>query len=246
MTARKMIRAITFDLWNTLICEKDYTSLRIEHLLEILDKQNASSDEKVIRQVYISIQDLWRPDSVRQYRFVSVKERVEMILKKLGIEIEQASKLAIMRDFEEVILEDPPTLLDGVKFTLESLYQKYPLGLVSDSGFTPGRILRKILQSLGVLKFFGCTVFSDEVGYNKPNPLIFSQTLKLLGVQPEETIHVGDLLENDVAGAKLAGMISIWINRGKKQSSGKFFCPDYKINRLPELLPILKKLTSSS
>ncbi|MFQ5835545.1 MAG: HAD family hydrolase [bacterium] len=238
-----MIKAITFDLWNTLICEKDYTSLRIEHLLELLDKQKAFSNEKVIRQVYTSIQDLWRPDSGRQYRFVSVKERVDMILKKLGIEIKQGLKLAIVRDFEGVILEDPPTLLDGVKFTLESLYQKYPLGLVSDSGFTPGRILRKILESLRVLKFFNCTVFSDEVGYSKPNPLIFSQALKLLKVPPKEAIHVGDLLKTDIAGAKLVGMVSIWINRGKRRSNHKSFRPDYEINRLPELLPMLKKLT---
>ena len=241
-----MIRAITFDLWNTLIGEKDYTSLRIEHLLELLDKENVSSDEKVIWQVYTSIDDLWRSDSVRQYRFVPVKERVEMILEKLGIEIEQGPKLAMVRDFEEVILEDPPALLDGVKFTLESLYRKYSIGLVSDSGFTPGRILRKILQSLGVLKFFNCTVFSDEVGYNKPNPLTFSQVLKLLRVQPKEAIHVGDLLENDIAGAKLAGMLSIWINRGKRGPSHKSIRPDYEINRLPQLLPILKKLTFSS
>ena len=246
MAVRRMIKAITFDLWNTLICVKDYTSLRIEHLLELLDKENASSEEKLIRQVYISIQDLWRPDSAERYRFVSVKERVEMILKKLDIEIKQCPKLAIVRNFEEVILKDPPILLDGAKFTLESLYQKYPLGLVSDSGFTPGRILRKILQSLGVLKFFDCTVFSDEVGYNKPSPLMFSQALRLLKVEPKETIHVGDLLETDIAGAKLTGMLSIWINRRKKESDHKSFRPDYEISRLPELLPMLKKLAFSS
>jgi putative hydrolase of the HAD superfamily len=240
-----MIKAITLDLWNTLICVKDYTSLRIEHLVELLDKQNAFSDEKVIRQVYVSIQDLWRPDSAKSYRFVSVKERVEMILKKLGIEIPQGPKLAIVRDFEEVILKDPPSLLDGVKFTLESLHREYPLGLVSDSGFTPGRILRKILQSLGVLRFFDCTVFSDEVGYNKPNPLMFSQALKLLKVQPKETIHVGDLIETDIAGAKLAGMLSIWINRGKKRSNHESFRPYYEIDQLPQLLPMLKKISFS-
>ncbi len=243
MERKKLVKAITFDLWNTLICVKDYTSLRIEYLVDLLDKQNASPDKKVIRQEYVSIQDLWCPDAVGQYRFVSVKERVEMILEKLGLEIKQDPKLAIVRYFEEVILKDPPGLLDGVKFTLGSLHQKYPLGLVSDSGFTPGRILRKILQSLGVLKFFNCTVFSDEVGYNKPSPIIFSQALKLLKVQPKETIHVGDLLETDIAGAQLAGMLSIWINGGKKGSTPKSFRPDYEINRLPELLAVLKKLT---
>ena len=61
------MKAITLGLWNTLICEKEYTSLRIEHLLELPDKENAFSDGKVRGRVYTSIQDLWRPDSVKQY-----------------------------------------------------------------------------------------------------------------------------------------------------------------------------------
>jgi FMN phosphatase YigB (HAD superfamily) len=75
---------------------------------------------------------------------------------------------------------------------------------------------------------------------------MFSQALKLLKVQPKETIHVGDLLETDIAGAKIAGMLSIWINGGKRRSNYESFRPDYKINRLPELLPMLKKLSFSS
>ncbi|NQS89739.1 HAD family hydrolase [Patescibacteria group bacterium] len=240
-----MLEAITFDLWNTLICEKDYTSLRIEHLSKLLAKQNFASDEKIIREVYITIQDRWRADPVKKYRFVSVKERVEMILEKLGIEIKQDLKLRIVKGFEDVILKNPPNLLSGVKFILKSLYPKYRIGLVSDSGFSPGGILRRILQSLEILQFFSCTVFSDEVGYNKPNPLIFNRALKLLKVQPKETVHIGDLLETDIAGAKFAGMFNIWINRDKKRSNCKLFRPDYEINQLPELLPILKKLAFS-
>lgn len=240
-----MLEAITFDLWNTLICEKDYTSLRIEHLLKLLAKQNFASDEKIIREVYTTIQDRWRADPVKKYRFVSVKERVEMILEKLGIEIKQDLKLRIVRGFEDVILKNPPNLLKGVKFILKSLYPKYRIGLVSDSGFSPGGILRRILQSLEILQFFSCTVFSDEVGYNKPNPLIFNRALKLLKVQPKETVHIGDLLETDIAGAKFAGMLNIWINRDKKRSNCKSFRPDYEINQLPELLPTLKKLAFS-
>ena len=168
-----------------------------------------------------------------------------MILDKLGTEVGHDLKLAVVKYFEEVLLEDPPTLHEGVKLTLESLYGKYPIGLISDSGLTPGRVLRKVLKLRGILRFFLFTIFSDEVGYNKPNPIIFKQALKLLGVQPQETVHVGDLLETDITGAKGVGMLTVWVNRDEEVPLDKSFYPDYQIDQLPELLALLERLALS-
>ena len=240
-----MIKAVTFDLWNTLISYKDYASLRIAYLTALLHKEKLGHKREVVRQAYTSVQDYWRLNPLKEHRFVPAKDRVEMILRKLGVKVDQDVRLAIVRYFEEVLLEDPPTLHDGVKVTLESLYGKYPIGLISDSGLTPGRILRRVLAVRGILKFFRFTIFSDEVGYNKPNPIIFKQALKLLGAQPKEIIHVGDLPETDITGAKRMGMLTVWINRDEEVPLDKSFCPDYQIDQLPELLALLERLVSS-
>ncbi len=240
-----MIKAVTFDLWNTLISYKDYASLRIAYLTALLHKEKLGHEREVVRQAYTSVQDYWRLNPLKEHRFVPAKDRVEMILRKLGVKVDQDVRLAIVRYFEEVLLEDPPTLHDGVKVTLESLYGKYPIGLISDSGLTPGRILRRVLAVRGILKFFRFTIFSDEVGYNKPNPIIFKQALKLLGAQPKEIIHVGDLPETDITGAKRMGMLTVWINRDEEVPLDKSFCPDYQIDQLPELLALLERLVSS-
>lgn len=240
-----MIRAVTFDLWNTLISYKDYASLRIAYLTALLDKEKLGSEREVIRQAYTSVQDHWRLNPLTEHRFVPAKDRVEMILDKLGVKVGQDATLAIVRYFEEVLLEDPPTLHEGAKLTLESLYGKYPIGLISDSGLTPGRVLRRVLKLRGILRFFRFSIFSDEVGYNKPNPIIFEQALKLLGVQPKEIIHVGDLPETDIAGAKGMGMLTVWVNRDEEVPLDKSFCPDYQIGQLPEVLALLGRLVFS-
>lgn len=240
-----MIKAVTFDLWNTLISYKDYASLRIAYLTALLHKEKLGFDREVVRQAYTSVQDHWRLNPLKEHRFVAAKDRVEMILDELGAEVGQDLKLTIVKYFEEVLLEDPAALHEGAKLTLESLYGKYPIGLISDSGLTPGRVLRTALKVRGILKFFRFTIFSDEVGYNKPSPIIFKQALKLLGAHPKEIIHVGDLPETDITGAKRMGMLTVWVNRDEGVPLDKSFCPDYQIDQLPELLALLERLAFS-
>ena len=56
-------------------------------------------------------------------------------------------------------------------------------------------------------------VISDAVGIRKPRSEIFEAVLAELGVAPEETLHVGDSLRADVAGARALGIHTVWITR---------------------------------
>jgi len=91
------------------------------------------------------------------------------------------------------------------------------------------------------LGFFGCTVFSDEVGYNKPHRIMFETALKVLGGKPSKGLHIGDLLQTDIAGAKAVGMKAVWLNRERSQNTG-LYAPDFEISRLINLLDVLKNI----
>ena len=70
-----------------------------------------------------------------------------------------------------------------------------------------GRVLRQVLDRHGLLPYFQVTVFSNEFGWSKPHPRIFRHTLHALGgIEPDEALHVGDLEELDVEGARRAGV----------------------------------------
>src|SRR5207244_11707492 len=79
-------------------------------------------------------------------------------------------------------------------------------GLVCDTGITPGRVVRRMLEELGVATHVEVFGFSDEVGVPKPDPGIFAKVLADLGVKAEEAVHVGDLRRTDVAGASALGL----------------------------------------
>ncbi|MEZ5258385.1 MAG: HAD-IA family hydrolase [Ilumatobacteraceae bacterium] len=80
------------------------------------------------------------------------------------------------------------------------------LGIICDVGFTPSPVLRTMLERHGVLGYFDAWSFSDEVGWYKPAAQIFAHAMASLGVEAQESAHVGDLRRTDVAGALASGM----------------------------------------
>lgn len=76
--------------------------------------------------------------------------------------------------------------------------------------------LQGISDGLGLSPAVDAVVISAVAGVRKPDPGIFRVALDALGVRPEEAVHVGDLPEEDVAGALAAGVRPVLIRRSKK------------------------------
>ena len=80
------------------------------------------------------------------------------------------------------------------------------LGIVSNN--RPA--IRKTLEELGLLQYFGTVVISEEVGLYKPDPAILRYACEKLNVRPEEALYVGDH-PFDVVCAREASVLSAWI-----------------------------------
>ena len=52
-----------------------------------------------------------------------------------------------------------------------------------------------------------------SAGARKPDPAIFAAALELAGAPPDEALHVGDTPEEDVDGARAAGIRPLLIDR---------------------------------
>lgn len=108
------------------------------------------------------------------------------------------------------LFDIPPYLNPNAAETLQRLKnQNKRIGLICNTGITPGFCLRKFVQQLDIAEFFDTTTFSDEVAIRKPDPEIFHLTARRLKTKPQETVHVGDNLKADVWGAKNAGYKAI-------------------------------------
>jgi putative hydrolase of the HAD superfamily len=79
--------------------------------------------------------------------------------------------------------------------------------------------LHQVLERLDLVGLVDGVVTSAEVGERKPAPAIFHRALELAGVAASDALHVGDSLEEDVAGARAAGIEPILLTRGRPPGS---------------------------
>jgi putative hydrolase of the HAD superfamily len=100
-----------------------------------------------------------------------------------------------------------PEVLD----VLEQLRGRFRLAVISNFD---GR-LRLILQNLGISRYFDHVFISSEVGADKPDPEIFRRALKVVHLEPNEVLHVGDDPERDWKAAKKAGLLVFELDRPK-------------------------------
>ena len=73
--------------------------------------------------------------------------------------------------------------------------------------------LGDVLAACGLADRLDAVITSAEVGVRKPDPAIFEHAAELLGCQPRDMMHVGDTPEEDLAGARAAGMSALLIDR---------------------------------
>jgi putative hydrolase of the HAD superfamily len=156
----------------------------------------------------------------------------------------------------------PPQLNENAKETLEAMRRRvHKIGLISNTGRSPGVAMRRFMENLGILKFFDVMIFSDEAECRKPNRRIFDLAARELGAKPEDIVHIGDNPEADVWGAKQAGMRAILydfpvseefkrrpgslfaLSRTDRQVQDSEIMPDARIASLKDALEFVDSLT---
>lgn len=98
---------------------------------------------------------------------------------------------------------------DGTREMLDWFRERgYRLGVISNA---EGQV-KRLLEHVGLEDRFEVIVDSQIVGFNKPDERIFKYAMNSIGARPEKSIHVGDILEIDVVGAKGAGITPILVD----------------------------------
>jgi len=242
-----MFKGITFDLWQTLIFDSEELNqkrktLRIEKIGEFLRTQGyliSTLDlEQAHEEVWERMRELWAKEED-----ISIRQQILLYLvclRKGEINLSSTSLQKLEECYVDPVYYYPPVLVEGAPQILAELKKKYKIGLICNTGRTPGYALRKILKNLGIIHYFEVLTFSNEFQFRKPNRRIFQVTLEKLELEPSETIHVGDDLRCDIWGAKGVGMWSVYLNE-KVQDFGEIL-PDALIGNLSQLIEALNSL----
>ena len=97
----------------------------------------------------------------------------------------------------------------------------------------------RLLQALGMEKYFGAIVGPDTLNIAKPHPAPYLETVKRLGVRSKDSILIGDS-ETDILTARAAGVPVVGVTFGYTQKPVATYNPDYLVSHFDEVWDILE------
>jgi putative hydrolase of the HAD superfamily len=214
------IKAVTFDLWDTLVHDDSDEPKRRQlglrskrderrHLvwseLEAIEPIEFECVSRACDVADAAFHIAWKEDAVTW----RLEQRLRVVLDGLGRPLPQAALDRLVERIGALEVEVPPAPIDRVGEALAQLSRRYRLAIVSDAIVTPGTGLRRLLARHGLAQHFEAFAFSDEVGRSKPHRAMFEHTATALGVTPKEIVHIGDRDHNDVQGPHALGAKAI-------------------------------------
>lgn len=110
---------------------------------------------------------------------------------------------------------------------LEELAGEFRLGALTNGNAD--------IHAVGLGQYFSFAFSSADVGVSKPAPDMFHAALRHAGVNAADTIHIGDNLIDDIAGAGQLGIHTIWTNHADESPSERDHEPTATVSHLQEL-----------
>jgi len=236
-----MIKAVTLDLWGTLF---DMTPALSDVRLELLASRVPMRSRSDLLRAYDRGWEAFLAGLAYGYG-LTASTFLATVLDDLAVSLTPPQFKRLLVSWQESIVSSPPPLLEGVADVLAILRkQGFFVGLVSDTAISPGWAVRRALADMGLLSMFDWLTFSDEVGVTKRRAAGFLLTLNAFGVCPEEGVHVGDMCDTDIRGAKAVGMKAILVLENTHDRSGASEA-DAVIDQIADLPAALSEITGS-
>ncbi len=244
-----LIRAITFDFWDTIVRDESdepkraaqglptKLKARYQLLSEELKKANPALTDKQLRDAFDHANDWFLHNWKKEHFTPTVRQRLAEAYHYLGMELSSGFG-EVVASWERMEIITPPELAPGIEAALKELSQTCMLGIISDTIVTPGWGLRQILMDFDLAKYFRVFIYSDEVGAAKPQRKVFDEAAKRFNVPLENMAHVGDREANDIAGPNPLGVKSILytgvIDRDSANTKASAICTHY--SQLPVII----------
>ena len=228
-----LIKGIIFDLDNTLLDFMKMKEFAVKAAVKGMIEAGLKVDED---QSYIDIIAIYEEFGWENQKVFDVF--MEKSIGRVDNKFLAAGVVAYRRAREANLMAYP-----NVNRTMMALAKKgIKLAVVSDA---PSREAWMRIYYLNLYHFFDAVITYDDSGERKPSEKPFQMALNALGLQPDESIMVGDWPERDVVGARQIGMRTAFARYGdtfSTQHSGA----DWDINDIYELVEILNELNGSA
>lgn len=140
--------------------------------------------------------------------------RFRALAESLGSHLTLAAASSLGARYEEAYLAHRHAV-PGARGLLDRLHGRVHLGVISNNlvAVQAGK-----LRDIGLAEFIDTLVISEEAGVAKPDPGIFQIALRRARAAPGGAVMVGDSWENDVVGARRAGIAGLWYHPDRRRS----------------------------
>ncbi len=226
-----MIRAVIFDFDGTLV---DFKNTDIDCLKLILKKASAQVEPDAFVDHAINhtisfhkLVDSGEEDPLKFHHY-----RLSHTFSDFGMSWDNT-----FVDYYKQLLLERTIPNKRISAILSYLQGKVKLGILTNA-YDPVMQTKRI-EASGLSEFFNEIQISGEEKYAKPDPEAFHIICNRLNSRPEECIFIGDSPKYDISGAIAAGLQTILI---QKENTGSSVKPDYRVDCIEEIEPILKKL----
>ncbi|MET7000929.1 HAD family hydrolase [Chitinophaga defluvii] len=212
-----MTKHISFDLWMTLI--RSDPRFKQERALLFRSFFGLTVPEAQVLSVFRETDLLVNRINEIVGKNILPHEMYLINLNKLGADLEHITVTELDAFYalsEELFFKYAPQLLCAeTPLLLEQLKDNgYTLNILSNTGYIPGKTLRKLLHRLELEDQLCFQLYSDETGFSKPAPEMFALMISAAGklhdgqLNAAQILHIGDNKVADIAGANKAGMQS--------------------------------------
>ncbi len=210
------IRAVTFDLWDTMVHDDSDEAKRAarglrskrderRHLVWAALNEIEPIDLDAVTLAYdtadAGFNVVWKELFINW----TVEQRLRVVLNGLKRSLPDDAFAKLVEDTGNMEVDIPPDAIEGIGEALEDLAGRYKLCVVSDAIVTPGTGLRRILEQYDLARHFSGFAFSDEIGHSKPHRSMFDSAAEQLGIPVNQMVHIGDRDHNDVKGPHALG-----------------------------------------
>ncbi|MBU3896599.1 MAG: HAD-IA family hydrolase [Nanoarchaeota archaeon] len=218
-----MIKAVIFDLDNTLIDFVKMKKLAVEAAIDAMIDNGLKMEKKKAFKLMFKLYNAYGWEYQKIFG-VFLKEATG----KVDYKILAAGIVGYKRIKEGLIYPYPGTI-----DTLTKLKKNYKLAIVSDA---PRIQAWTRLVSMNMQDMFDYVITFNDTHVKKPGLAPYKLALKKLNVKSNETVMIGDCYKRDMAPARRLGMMTVFAKYGESKSKGK---ADYIINDISELLKII-------
>lgn len=233
------IRAITFDFWNTLFRNVNSVQRDVFRRERIVEATGATPE--AVEQAYRAMIVEFSRSHIKDQRTLTPEDGVRLVCEHLGVALSRETAAALTHDFATAILQFPPEPVEGALDAVREARNFFRVGLISDTGLSPGRSLRILLEEFGFIPYFDVLTFSDEVGVAKPQRPMYETTAAKLCVHPDQLLHIGDLEPTDIVGAKSVGAkAALFVGVHDKYREGT--TADWVVESWSEFVALLPRL----